>query len=343
MNKRIIGMVIALLAFIVGLGVAMPIGVYAEDNKPESSENSSEKSSVPGTNISLTPVSKILQISSNSVYEDSFTVTNDGDALMEIEVYSAPYSYVYSSENDSYQLGFNNNTNFTQMSRWITFKNTGGVFEKKTNYSINPHDSLNIDYKISTPDNIPSGGQYAVIFAHTLTGTVSANGIKTAASPGIVVYGRSTEGEAIIKADVSDMKIVHGPSDSDSNKSSTSVYASAKVKNSGNIDFNANGKLKIDPIIGFSSYETPSSGSVISVIPESELTVSDEWKDAPGFGLYKATWTVTIGEDVNTIEQMIFINPFLFIIVVIMVLTLIIVCVIMVIKKRKARRSRLAI
>ena len=343
MNKRIARIMVVLLAFVMGLGLVSPAYVYAENEESGSSDSGSEKASTPGTNISLTPVSKVLQISSSSVYEDVFTVTNDGDTLMEIEVYAAPYSYNYSSEDDSYKLGFNNENNFTQMSRWITFKNTEGAYEKKTTYSIKPHESLDVYYKISTPDNTPAGGQYAVMFAHTLTGTVSANGIKTEASPGIVVYGRSTEGEAIVKADISDMKIVQGYNDSSTGKSSSNVFASAKVKNSGNIDFNANGKLKIEPIIGFSSYETATSGGIISVIPESELVVSDEWKDTPSFGLYKATWTVTIGEDVNTIEQVIFINPFLFIIITIIVLTIIIVCVTIVVKKRKERRSRLAI
>lgn len=343
MNKKTARIITALLAIVMGFGIISPVGVYAEDEKSGSSDDKSENSSVPGTNISLTPVSKILQISSNSVYEDDFTVTNDGDTMMEIEVYAAPYSYVYSSDDDSYKLGFNNDNNFTQISRWITFKNNEGAYEKKTNYSIKPRDSLSVHYKISTPDNIPAGGQYAVIFAHTLTGTISANGIKTEASPGIVVYGRSTEGEALVKADVSDMKIVHGRKENNTEKASNNIFASAKVKNSGNIDFNATGSMKVEPIIGFSSYETPATGSIISVIPESELTVSDEWKDTPGFGLYKVTWTVTIGEDINTIEQIVFINPFLFIIIAIIVLTFIIVCVIIVVKKRKARRSRLAI
>lgn len=326
-----------------GIGMLAPCLAYADDDKAEASENTSEESqdTASGTNISLTPVSKILQISSNSVYEDDFTVSNDGSSEMKIEVYAAPYSYVYSSEEDSYKLGFNNENNFTQISRWITFKTTGGGYEKKTEFTIQPNDSLDVHYKISTPDNVPAGGQYAVIFAHTLTGTVSANGIKTEASPGIIVYGRSTEGEAVVKAEISDLRVELGYTEN--NEYVNNFRASAKVKNSGNVDFNATGILKVEPILGGASYETPATSGRISVIPESELVVSDEWEDSPGFGLYKVTWMVTAGEETQTVEKVIFVNPLPAIIITILLLTIIIMCVIIRVKKRKERRSRLAI
>lgn len=339
MNKKIARVLSFGLIAMMGLGLFVPYYTYADDDKAESSETKEE--TVSGTNISLTPVSKILQISSNSSYEDDFTVSNEGDTEMKIEVYAAPYSYVYSSEEDAYKLGFNNENSFTQISRWITFQNTSGSYEKKTEFIIQPKDSIDIHYKISTPDNVPAGGQYAVIFAHTLTSTVSSNGIKTEASPGIVVYGRSTEGEVIVKAEISSLKIEHGYIENEG--VINNIRATAKVKNTGNMDFNATGVLKIEPIIGGASYETSVTGGRASIIPEAELVVSDEWEDTPGFGIYKATWTVTVGDETQTIEQIIFINPLLFIIIAIIVLTIIILCIIIGVKKRKERRSRLAI
>lgn len=346
MRRKITGVMAFGLFIMMGIGLMAPhLVVYADDDtNTESSETGNEESSEnqkTGTNISLTPVSKVLQISSNSVYEDDFTVTNDGDEDMEIEVYTAPYSYVYSSDEDTYKLGFNNDNNFTQISRWITFQNIHGGYDKKTNYTIPPHDSITVHYKISTPDNIPAGGQYAVMFAHTLTGVVSANGIKTEASPGIVVYGRSTEGEVLLEAEISDLQLGYGYTEN--GNTVDNFRATAKVKNMGNVDFNASGVLKIEPILWGSSYETSGNDGRISVIPESELVLSDEWDDSPSFGLYKATWTVTVGEKTEVIERVIFVNPLPLIIVTILVLTIIIICVIIGIKRRKERRSRLAV
>ena len=200
-------------------------------------------------------------------------------------------------------------------------------------------------YKIATPSNIPAGGQYAVIFAHTLTGVVSANGIKTEASPGMVIYGRSTEGETKISASISDMKVGYGigSTNGENTPSKSSFAASAKVKNDGNVDFSAVGKLKVESIIGFGGYETPSDRGRISVIPESELEVRDEWEESPAFGLYKATWTVTAGNATETVETIVFVNPLPAIIITILVLTILTIWIIMVVRKRKERSSRLAV
>lgn len=335
MKKTFIRIVSLALVFGIGAGFWFVNPAIAEEGEPAEEAN-------PGTSISLSPVSKVLDLSSNSKYDDSLEVKNDGKSNMDIEVYAAPYSYVYSEEDDAYKLGFSNENNFTQITRWITFKDNGGSWVKKANYTIKPGDTLKVDYRITTPDNIPAGGQYAVIFAHTLSATTNASGIKTEASPGMIVYGRSTEGEAVISAEISDMKVEQRPNE-ESKKNN--FFASAKVKNTGNVDFSAVGVLKIDPIFGGGSYETASTGNNarVSVIPEAELVVSDEWADSPGFGVYKVTWTVTAGEATETVEKIVFVNPVPFIIITILLLTIITIVVIIKLRKRKERSSRLAV
>ena len=326
-----------LLALVIGVSASFCLvgATFAEEEaeQPTVDEN--------GTSISLSPVSKVLSISSDSTYTDSFEVKNDGKSKIEIEVYAAPYSYVYSEEEDSYKLGFSNDNNFTQITRWITFQDNGGSWVKKANYEIEAGKTLSVDYKITTPDSIPAGGQYAVIFAHTLTSTISSSGIRTEASPGLVVFGRSSEGETKVSSEIRDLKIEQSVTENEITRNN--FYASAKVKNTGNVDFNASGVLKIDPILGGGHYETPANGARISVIPESELVVSDEWEDSPSFGLYKATWTVTAGDNTEVVEKIVFINPLPFVIISLIVLTFITIWIIIGVRKRKDRRSRLAI
>lgn len=340
-NSGIVAVGVILLLF---ASLFISINTWADEEK--SGEGQSE---VVGTSISLMPVSKVLQLSSNSEYEDTMTVSNDGNEDIDIEVYAAPYSYVYSEEEGVYKLGFSHENNFTQLVRWISFVNSKGEWVATKKYKVPAHGSTDVKYKITTPNNIPAGGQYAVIFAHTLTGVISANGIKTEASPGMVIYGRSTEGEVKMSAEISDMKVGYGANtpttgEDGATTSSKDVFsASAKVKNSGNVDFSAVGKLKVESIIGFGGYETPADRGRISVIPESELEVSDAWEDTPAFGLYKATWTVTAGDSTETVETVVFVNPLPAIIVVIIVLTIITIWIIMVVRKRKERSSRLAV
>ena len=335
MKKQIVKCLLLIISLVVGLNLVVSVSTYADE------EETQVETKTGGTSISITPVSNVLSIASNSEYDAKYTINNDGAEEMKVEVYAAPYSYVHSEEDNSYKLGFNKENNFTQISRWITFRDNDGNYVKKANYSIEPNKSLEVNYKISTPDNIPAGGQYAVIFTHTLTGSVSASGIRTEASPGLVIYGRSTEGNVDTSSEISDLKIEQ--SISDGNNTRNNFYASAKVKNTGNVDFNAIGKMKVDSIIGFSSYETPENRGKISVIPESELVVSDEWEESPNFGIYKVTWSVTAGDKTDTIEKVVFLIPPLVVVLTIIVLTFVIIWIIMLVRKRKEHRSRLAV
>ena len=73
--------------------------------------------------------------------------------------------------------------------------------------------------------------------------------------------------------------------------------------------------------------------------------VSDEWEESPNFGIYKVTWTVRVDADdkTETIEKVVFLVPPLVIILTIIVLTFIVIWIIMANRKRKERRSRLAV
>ena len=310
--------------------------VYAEG------EEATETPKPIGASISLTPVSKVLQIASGSTYDASFKVKNESsDADMKIEVYAAPYSYVYSDTEDAYKLGFNKENNYTQISRWIRIKDTEGNYVEKPTFTIKPQEELAIEYRVTTPSSIPAGGQYAVIFAHTLTSVTSANGIKTEASPGMVIYGRSSEGETKIDSEISNMTIEQSIKDGEEVRNH--FFGSAKVKNNGNVDFTAIGTLKVENIFGGVSYETPSNAGRVSIIPETELTVSDEWTETPSIGIFKVTWTVKAGEKTETIEKTIFLVPIYLILILILVLTFMVIWITMMVRKRKERRSRLAV
>ncbi len=292
------------------------------------------------TSISISPVSKILQLEANTEYEDSFKVTNNGDADMEFEVYASPYSYTYSENEDEYKLGFSQENKYTQITRWITFRGTDKQYTANPKFVAKPGESVEIRYRVSTPESIPAGGQYAVLFAHTLSGTTTSGGIKTEASPGLVVYGRSS-GDTKTEAEITNVQLSKTLKDGEDTKNI--INASAKAKNSGNVDFTAIGKLTVQGIFGRTYYETPANEARVSVIPDTELSVSDSWKDTPYFGLFKAVWTVTAAGETETISQMILILPAPIIVVMILLLTIIIVWIIIAIRKRKERRSRFAI
>ena len=303
----------------------------------ESTDEDSRGSAASSTSIGITPVNKVLRLEPNTSYEDSFTVTNGGNTAMDFEVYAAPYSYVFSEDDDEYRLGFSHETAYTQIVRWITFKDTKGNYVEKPVFTVEPGGETKVTYRNSTPSSIPDGGQYAVLFAHTLSATVLSNGIKTEASPGLVLYGRSN-GETINSAEISGLQI--NQSLNENGKISNAINASAKVKNTGNVDFMAHGKMKVTGLFGQVYYETPSTQGLLSIIPETELVASDKWEETPYFGFFNVTWTVDAAESTETITRTILIMPLPIIVFLILLLTIITIWIILMVRKRKERQSR---
>ena len=106
--EKTVNKVVASLAFVLALmvgvyatGLTKPVKAEDGDGKVDSSaeeKDASEETKTTGTNISITPVSKILQLDKSSSYEDKFDITNGGSEPVKFEVYAAPYSYFYSEE-----------------------------------------------------------------------------------------------------------------------------------------------------------------------------------------------------------------------------------------------------
>lgn len=331
------------IATVLGFSAFQGINAFAEGEEQQVDQASLEAA----TSISISPVSKFLQLEANKQYEDSFKVSNAGSQPLKFEVHVSPYAFTQEEGGEDYKLGFNRETAYTQMTRWITFKDANGNFVANPKFTADPGASVEITYRISTPASIPAGGQYAVLFAHTLSDS-NAGGIKTEASPGLIIYGRSV-GDTITTGEMRDLKLSQSKTvyeNKDGKQVETNknlINATAKVKNTGNVDFMAVGTLKVEGIFGRSYYETPSTKGRVSIIPETELSVSDTWDETPYFGIFKATWTVTAAGQTETISQVIFLLPLPVIVIALLLLTIIIVWVTIVIRKRKERRSKFAV
>ena len=329
------------LTKVLGLALAVVLGLAFCQTANVRAEGEEESLEAPGTSISITPVSNVISLNASSSYDYTFKVTNGGTTDMRFEVYAAPYSYTFVEEDDEYKLGFTNENTYTQITRWITFMDKDGKFVERPIFTAAPGETVEVAYRITTPDSIPGGGQYAVIFAHTLSSSNAGSGIRTEASPGLVIYGRSS-GQTIKKATISGLSIEKEVTHRKGGKEETFKYinASAKIKNEGNVDLTAIGKLKVESILGFGgSYETDGSAA-ISVIPETELELSDEWEGTPWFGFFKVTWTVMAAGQTETIESVVVLIPATVIIVAIILLTALALWIIILVRKRKARRSK---
>ena len=318
--------VVVVLMFFCSFGL-LTNNTFAEEEKTDSR---------PATSISISPVNKIIKLEPDKSYKDTFKVMNNGAEQIDFEVYASPYSYTLSEDTNEYQLGFTQQNSYTQITRWITIRDSSGNYVKNPHFSVAPGASLEIHYKIKTPSSIPDGGQYCVLFAHTLSKDDGSGGLKTEASPGLVIYGRSN-GKTIMKSGIMDLKI--NKSLEDGERTISVINGTAKVKNEGNVDFMAYGKLEVTGIFGHQYYVTPESKGT-SIIPETELSVSDKWDDTPYFGLFRVHWSVTVGNETEKITKLVLLLPAPIIVLMILLLTIIVIWIMIMVRKRKERQSR---
>ena len=286
----------------------------------------------------ISPVSNVVTLSASSSQEYTFTVENpSASSASTYEIYAAPYSYSYSEAEDNYLLGFSAENSYTQITRWITFKDSSGKFVEKLTTTIDPSSSKEITYRINTPSSIPNGGQYAVIFTQTINSS-SSEGIKTSARTGLVIYGRAS-GNSIKTAEISDMQL------SSSFMTIGDINGSVRVKNTGNIDLDVKTTLKVQGIFGNSYYENTKT---TSVIPEVELKIKNGWTDDEGnnktpiIGLFKVTLKTAINSinKEETITNVTLIFPVWALVLTIILLTILIIWIIFLVKRHKERRSR---
>ncbi len=307
-------------------GAAAPISqVFAEG---EANATTSATSSW----IQVTPVSSRVILRPGQSLEYSMVVSNIGTDKFNYSVYAAPYSVV----DENYNVSFSNETNRTQLSRWIQFIKDDGSTTDKFTGSLDAGAKQTVNYRITVPENVPAGGQYATIFAQTDADETPSNtsGIKTVSRIGLIVYGR-TDGETIEKASITDYDVsgfmLNGP-----------VKATSKVKNEGNTDIEVKDKLTIKSIFGNILSEEEQA---YNVLPETERRMNLEWENTSPMGLFWATYSVSSQALENNREEtkLIVILPIYMIVIMIILLTILIFWIIMLVRKRKERKGRLKV
>lgn len=346
---------LAVLGLVATLGFGMAGVVNAEDEVKGEEEDKR-------ISISISPVTETFDLKSASTYDGVLSVTNAGKVPFRFEVYSAPYSFALNEVTNDYGPDYSSENNFTQIARWIKVKNAEGEYVTSLEsedgshptFAAEPGQTIEVAYKITTPENIPAGGQYATLFARTLPNEGEGSGINAVANLGLKIFGRSEEGETIQSAEIKDLRISRSlQKDVEVTEKGVAmtrkmdvqnINGYALVKNTGNLDFTAKGTLTVTSIFGGNPYyQTASNDAQVSIIPESELPVADEWEETPSFGLYKATWTVAAGDLTETTSMVVCLIPPFVIVIGIILLTIIVIWIIMAIRRRKERRSRFTI
>lgn len=296
-----------------------------------------EEAKKPAVWLQISPVANRITINPGDELTYTMQVDNIGAEAFKFRVYAAPYSI----SNEAYEVNFSNESNRTQISRWITFnQNTNAKKESEkrwlseATFSLEPDKNQVVEYKISVPKDIPAGGQYATIFAESIPDSdVTSTGVRTISRVGLIIYG-STTGDTVNRAKISDLSVKQFMTNG-------KIAAEVNIANEGNTDFTAKVSMKIEKFIGGTVAELSNPYPVIPDSPTRHAVI--EWQDTPTFGIFKVKTTVTALDQKIEETKIVIVIPVFIIIIMLVLLTIIIAWLIIMVRKRRAQKSRLIV
>lgn len=318
LTKTLIAAAVALSSVVAPFTTSM---AYAEESSSES---------VPSTSwLQVSPVSARVVLKPSSELDYSIIVSNVGNESFNFSVYTAPYTIV----DDDYNVSFSDETNRSQIVRWIKFIADDGSLVDTYKGTIEAGAKKAVNYRVSVPADVPSGGQYATIFAQTdSSDSNQTSGLKTVSRIGMVVYGRS-EGDTDDAFEIDEYNIpgflFSGP-----------VSVSSRVKNTGNTDFEARYKFTVKSIVGGEIYTAEDSHNIL---PETARREELTWENTQPMGIFQVTYRIEVLDQVREETRIVIILPIYMIVILIILLTILITWIIMMNRKRKERKSRLTV
>lgn len=296
-----------------------------------------EEAAKPDIWLQISPVANRVTLNPGAELTYKMEVDNIGGKKFKFRVYATPYSIA----NEAYEVNFNNETNRTQISRWISFnqnmaatKDSEKDWKNEATFEIEPDGRQEIEYKISVPADIPEGGQYATIFAESIPEEeATTTGVRAISRVGLIIYG-STSGNTVESVEISNLS-------TKSFLTGGKITSEVDIKNTGNTDFNATVEMKIEKLIGGSVAEFKNPYPVIPDAPTRHAVL--EWEDTPTFGIFKVKTIVKALDQTVEENKIVVILPIWIIIIMLVLLTIIVAWLIILIRKRRAQKSRLIV
>lgn len=317
----------AIVAVALILGALVPAaGVFAEG---QASGNALELTP-SGTRLTLSPGDVLEGNAAHCPSENeegcAITVKNIGSAPIRYKVYTSPYAV--KGEDNELSFADEASTTYTQLSKWITIQNTNGEYVPEAEFYVQPGERQIVRYRVTVPEEIPGGSQYAVIWAQMMSDEESG-GIETIGQVGAVLTGRSTE----------DIRETATITEYDFTRFTFSgpLHAQATIENTGNVDFMAHSYYTAKTLFGKELYteeiKTPA-------YPGTTYHVNFDWEDAPFLGIFTVEWKVQAADAEHIESHIVVIMPIIVIIVMVLLLTVLIIWTIIIIRKHKERKAR---
>ncbi len=316
------------LALVLALGISL-VGV-APSAFAEGETNKSTGTFDTTPELSVSPATASVSLKPGASVDYTLVVTNDKNEDLKITAYVAPYSI----QNEEYDVDFEKETNRTQLSRWVKFVNEDGSVVDTYKSTIPANGKSYVNYRVTIPEDIPAGGQYAAIFIQTGVEAkpLETSGLQAVSRVGVILYGRGI-GETDERAEISEVNVptllLNGP-----------IEVSALVANQGNTDIEVEYSFTVTSIVGNELYHNEGKDPIL---PDASRRLRQQWENTQPMGIFRINYRVSTLDEVREVSKLVIILPVYMIVLAFFILTLLVIWIIILIRKRRERKSRLVV
>lgn len=279
--------------------------------------------------IQVKPANQEISLMPGQILDGKITVQNIGRLPFNFTVSTRPYQVL----NENYDPDFSTENSYTRLHNWITFP--------ETNFSLEPGAEQVVDFRITVPEDIPGGGQYAAIIIETRDSMASDAGVRIVSQLASLIYAHVSGEEhigGVLMAHSLPSFLLGSP-----------FTANAVVKNDGNVDFRAVQTLTIYDF--FTNREVLNEESISDegihlgrttpmILPETQRSISLTWDGAPQLGVFRAVQTISFLDQSYTYEQVVVICPIWLAGIAVFLVALMIIWVILRLRSRKRNRPQ---
>ena len=296
-----------LLALMIALFGVMPVS--ADGEKPD-------------YRLQISPVRLDLDLEPGTTSTGTFEVQNTGLKAYDFVLGVDPYSVT----DENYSIDSETRTAYTDIVDWITFSQNEGHVE--------PNQNQEITVTVTVPDDVPAGGQYAMIYAEMVRDDeLESTGVAVNHRVALLVFSE-VEGNTRREGQVLETKIptiLFNPP----------ITATSLVENTGNVHATAYYTLQVFPLFGDEEvYTNEENPATLTILPETQRFNSISWDGAPQLGIFRVRETVTILDDTQTIEKIVFLCPIWFLFLILLIIFFVIFWLVSRARSRKSTSKR---
>ena len=260
---------------------------------------------IPDYRLQISPARLDINLEPGTQSTQTFEVQNTGAKGYDYEIGVTAYSV----RDDDYNPDYETETPYNQLTNWIKFSRTEGHVE--------PNENQEITVTIDVPEDIPTAGQYAMIYvqmAQDQAEELQSTGMTIQPRIGLVVYSEIKGGNTRREGQVLETKIptiLFNPP----------ITATSLVENTGNVHATAYYTLQVFPLFGDEEvYTNEENPATLTILPETQRFNSISWDGAPQLGIFRVRETVTIFDDTQTIEKIVFLCPIWFLFLILLII-----------------------